>query len=146
MKRILVILGIIILSICSIIIYINRTKDISKKSIADGTEKEIIEERNEITFTRTYRIVKILEYEDNTNEFNYIVLDKFQEFNPYIIKIKKELSANLYEDCSYEFTFKGIYIKDFDYSNIRDLFNKFNIVNITLTNKSGLDQVQESPK
>lgn len=147
MKKILLIISVILLLICSIIIiHINQTKDISKESIGEKTEKENIEEKNEITFTRTYRIVEILEYEDNTNEFSYIILDKFQEFSPYIIKIKKEQATNLYEGNCYEFTFKGAYIKDFDYSNIRQLFNEFDIVNISATNKSGLDQIQETPK
>lgn len=148
MKKILLIIGVILILVCCIIIvHTNQTKDISKESIGEKTEteKEIIEEKNEITFTRTYRIVEILEYEDTINEFSYIILDKFQEFNPYIVKLKKKQATNLHENNCYEFTFKGTYIKNFDYSNIRQLFNEFEIVNISVTNKSGLDQIQETP-
>lgn len=146
MKRVLLIIGVILILVCCIIIiHINQTKDIGKESIGEKTEKEVIEEKSEITFTRTYRVVEILEYEDTINEFSYIILDKFQEFNPYIVKIKKEQATNLHENNCYEFTFKGTYIKDFDYSNIRQLFNDFDIVNISATNKSGLDQIQETP-
>lgn len=50
-----------------------------------------------IVFTKTYRIVEKLQYQDNTNEYCYIVVDKFQEFNPHLIKLKKENANDLKE-------------------------------------------------
>ena len=106
------------------------------------TQNSNIEER-EISFTRTYRIVKILDYEDATNQYTYIILDKFQEFKPYLIKLEKTLATTLTQDKFYEFTFNGIYKENIDYSNIQELFNNFNIISIKLTDKSGLEQIQE---
>ena len=116
-------------------ITIERDKD--NDSISDQTYKSII-------FTRTYRIVKKLEYKDNINEYSYIVVDKFQEFKPYIIKIRKEEAKELKENNSYEFTLKGIYQGNINYSNISELFEKFEIEKICITDKKGLEQVQEA--
>ena len=116
-------------------ITIERDKD--NDSISDQTYKSII-------FTRTYRIVKKLEYKDNINEYSYIVVDKFQEFKPYIIKIRKEEAKELKENNFYEFTLKGIYQGNINYSNISELFEKFEIEKICITDKKGLEQVQEA--
>lgn len=95
----------------------------------------------EVYFTRTYYVVKDLELTDHTGNFHYYVINQFQEDDPTVIKVENQFI--LEENKNYEFTFRGEIIEKEDYK-IKDIFDNLDIIQIKETDKTGLDQVQES--
>lgn len=95
----------------------------------------------DVEFVRTYRVVADLQKTDQTGNYNYYVIEKFQYDNPIVIRVEKKYK--LEENANYEFTFKGgIDELKTDYS-IEEIFNQFRIINIQKTDKEGLEQRQD---
>lgn len=109
--------------------YKQRNNGIVSKQITD------------VEFVRTYHIVADLRKTDQTGNYNYYVIEKFQYDNPIVIKVEREYQ--LEENANYEFTFKGgIDELKTDYS-MEEIFDQFKIINIQKTDKEGLEQRQD---
>ncbi len=91
----------------------------------------------ECAVTKTFRLITILEEYDADPEFVYVVMDQFQLFRPFVIKIPIRfyniLEVNQYYECD---------LKGTDKDDISDLI----VMEIRKTDRSGLDQIQESCK
>lgn len=95
----------------------------------------------DIEFVRTYRVIADLQKTDQTGNYNYYVIEKFQYDNPIVVRIENKYK--LEENTNYEFTFKGgIDSLKTDYS-MEDIFEQFRIINIQKTDKEGLEQRQD---
>ena len=82
-----------------------------------------------------------LQKTDQTGNYNYYVIEKFQYDNPIVIKVEKKYKLD--ENANYEFSFKGgIDGGKTDYS-MEEIFKQFRIINIQKTNKEGLEQRQD---
>jgi hypothetical protein len=95
----------------------------------------------ECTFTKTLKIVDILDYDGAVPDDIFILVDYFQSFNPFVLKIS--INNEVKEGLYYEFTFKGNKDK---YTNNDSSLSKFKILSIKETNKEGLSQIQEECK
>lgn len=93
-----------------------------------------------VQFTRTYNIIADLNRTDLVGENNYYVIEQYQLVEPTVIKISSDY--NLQENASYEFSFKGEKIDGKNYS-IQEIFDKFEIVKIEKTDKTGMNQIQD---
>jgi hypothetical protein len=157
MRNIIVraLLSLIILSflVISIIININLRSDNNdfKEKITDleGKIKELksakVDQNNNFcTFIKTLKIVDILDYEAAVPEDVFILVDAFQSFTPFVLRVDREYLSKLTKDKYYEFTFNGP-IKIYNNSEDASLSN-FRIISINETNKEGLDQIQEACK
>jgi hypothetical protein len=84
----------------------------------------------ECTFVKTLRIVSILDYQSAILEDKFILVDSFQSFNPFVLRLN--INDDIKEGLYYEFTFKGN--KDMYTNNDASLSN-FKILTIKETNK-----------
>lgn len=103
----------------------------------EGNTDGLISDTKECTYTVTYRFVDYYDYEGSVPESKFIVVDKFQEFSPEIIEYNTNtFNINFEKGSNYEFTFKA---------GIRNgRLVKQTLINIVKTDKTGLDQIQES--
>lgn len=96
----------------------------------------------DVEFVKTYRVVSDLQKTDQTGNYNYYVIEKFQYDNPIVVRIENKYK--LEENTNYEFTFKGgIDSLKTDYS-MEEIFKQFRIINIKKTDKEGLEQRQDT--
>ena len=96
----------------------------------------------DVEFVRTYRVISDLQKADQTGNYNYYVIEKFQYDNPIVVRVENKYK--LEENTNYEFTFKGgIDSKKTDYS-MEEIFKQFRIINIQKTDKEGLEQRQDT--
>lgn len=123
--------------------YKDNTSNQENNLEVDKNEETLIQENKniDVQFVRTFTVLANLKQTDATGEYNFYVVDQFQNFNPIVIKVNKEYNE-LEINQNYEFTFKGSKIEGKDYS-IRDIFDTFYIINIEKTNKLGLEQIQD---
>lgn len=98
-------------------------------------------EEGECKFTRTYRVVDILDYQTDDNTAKYVILDQFQENLPFIVNLPNDQVAILVKGENYEFSFSGD--KKYKNSEHQKLFANFQLNNIKKTDRVGLDQIQE---
>ncbi len=115
-----------------------------KEELLEKVEKcepEIIEE-GECAFTRTYHVVDIMKYQATDNISKFVILDQFQEYNPFIVKLTKDQASKLFKNKMYEFTFNGS--RKYKNKEYNELFENFELTNIKETEKVGLDQLQET--
>jgi hypothetical protein len=133
---------IFIILIISFIFVIYDNIDLKNKisSLESNVRKAKDNESNnkKCTFTKTLRVIDILDYEGTVPEEKFVLVDSFQSFNPFVLKL--DINDNVKEELYYEFTFKGN--KDM-YTNNDPSLNNFNILSIKETNKEGLLQIQE---
>lgn len=109
--------------------------------IEDYSEIEVKKDDINVEFVRTYHVVSDLRKSDQTGNYSYYVIEKFQYDNPIVIKVEKKYK--LEENANYEFTFKGgIDELKTDYS-MEEIFDQFRIINIQKTDKEGLEQRQD---
>lgn len=95
----------------------------------------------DVEFVRTYRVISDLQKADQTGNYNYYVIEKFQYDNPIVIRVENKYK--LEENTNYEFTFKGgIDSQKTDYS-MEEIFDQFRIIDIQKTDKEGLEQRQD---
>jgi len=131
--------------------------DVSKKPISNNDDKE--EEKKEkyydCSFTRTYRVVDLLDgYVAEVPEESYVVLDAFLDHGAFTHRISSELKKKLEVNKYYEFTYtlKGIGIVN-DIEDVRNRVSAFNsmksdnslkvLLEIKETDRVGLGQLQE---
>ncbi len=94
---------------------------------------------SECQFIRTYIVKDFLEYTTDEKE-KFVVLDQFQENDPFLIKLNN--SYNLEKNKFYEFSFKGS--TKYRKSEQKFLFKNYTLKSVELTDKLGLEQIQES--
>ena len=139
-------------------IHVNKEdNDASEKPISnnDGKEEEKKEKYYDCSFTRTYRVVDLLDgYVAEVPEESYVVLDAFLSHSAFTHGISSELKKKLEVNKYYEFTYtlKGIGIVN-DIEDVRNRVNAFNsmksdnslkvLLEIKETDKVGLGQLQE---
>lgn len=91
------------------------------------------------TFIRTYKILNIAE--SNDQDYLYLTIRQFQDEEVQTIKVKRNLCPQIQEEKNYEFTIKtNKKIED----NILSIFNNSTIISIKETDKTGLNQIQDS--
>lgn len=93
----------------------------------------------EFEFTRTYTVVSNLNESDSTGNYNYYVVDQYNKNDPTVVKIPIDYS--LEENKNYEIKFKGSNIIEED--TLYNVFNNFEIISITPTDKEGNNQIQD---
>lgn len=130
---------------------------VSEKPISNSSDNE--EEKKEkyydCSFTRTYRVVDLLDsYVAEVPEESYVVLDAFQDHGAFTHRISSELKKKLEINKYYEFTYtlKGIGIVN-DIEDVRNHISASNsiksdnslkvLLEIKETDKEGLGQLQE---
>lgn len=115
-----------------------------KKELLDKLEKydPVIKEKGECTFIKTYNIVDILRYQSTDNLFQFVILDQFEINKPFIVSLTKDQVSKLEKNKNYEFTFSGN--RKNKAKEYYELFENYQIDDIRITNKIGLDQLQES--
>lgn len=130
--------------------------DVSEKPISNNDDKEEnIEKYYDCSFTRTYRVVDLLDgYASEVPEESYVVLDAFQDHGAFTHRISSELKKKLEVNKYYEFTYtlKGIGIVN-DIEDVRNNISASNsiksdnslkvLLEIKETNKEGIGQLQE---
>lgn len=147
---------IIVLCFADIILLNNKITEISQKSDTNNSvtkgdlfnnnstvqQNSAVEEpkTTDVKFTQTYTVKANLQEEDATGEYYFYVVDKFQAFDPLVIKVEKKYTLEV--NKSYEFTFEGTKVEGKNYST-SDIFDTFTIVDIKKTDKVGLDQIQD---
>lgn len=91
-------------------------------------------------FIRTYTIKNV--EPSNDSEYVYITIRSFQDEEVQTVKVKSNLIDKFENDKSYEFRFKikSNYIQN----NISSIFESCEIINISVTNKEGLKQINEA--
>lgn len=162
-KRLLLISIVVILGLigCNIYLHLENDKLLKEnnnaKEVESTTNKDNKETYYDCSFTKTYRVVDLLDnYVAEVPEMTYVVLDQFLVHGAYAHKIssvqKKKLEVNKYYEFTY--TLKGL-TKD-KINDINDVlkYNSFNnliksdnslrtLVEIKETDKRGLEQIQE---
>lgn len=96
----------------------------------------------EIQFVKTFFIVSDLDKLDNSGEYKYYVVEQFQKDNPTVVKMDKKYSLS--ENTNYEITFKGYKSSENVKYTIQDIFDNFEIIDIQVTQKQGIEQIQEN--
>lgn len=103
---------------------------------------ETTNQAKEIQFVKTFCIISDLDRLDNSGVYKYYVVEQFQKDNPTVVKIDKAYS--LRENTNYEITFKGYKSSENVKYTIKDIFDNFKIVDIEITQKQGIEQIQEN--
>ena len=152
--------SIIIISILSVIIVFlvgglfyqkNYYTKISSGNV--WTSNDFIEDEYDCSFTKTYRVVNLLDgYISEVPEWSYVVVDQFQNMNIVSLRIPTELKSILEENKYYEFTYKikgSGSIKTIEDINknliLDDSPAKLKVsLDIKKTDKTGLDQIQDN--
>lgn len=92
--------------------------------------------------TEFFRIVDILDnYPTDDYDSVFITIDQFQDRNPINVKINKNLLGQLEKGKYYKFEFIYYIPNDYIVNNYIDLFNKYELVGISKTDKVGLELV-----
>jgi hypothetical protein len=109
----------------------------------ENLKKGINNDSNEsCTFINTLRIIDFYDYYASDNNQKFVIVEQFQSFVPFILRVDNDMAEKLKKDKYYEFTFSG----NKKLSDIDGALSNFNIVNINYTNKVGLSQIQETCK
>ena len=89
------------------------------------------------TYTKTYLFIDYLDYQGDVPNDKYIIVDIFKSRTPEIIKYNSsEFNIDFANNKYYEFTFKA--------SLLDGQINKESLIDVKLTDRLGLDQVQEN--
>lgn len=144
MKKMLKIIGIVLLSLVLIwCLYVTieairlRTMKLGLKPLI-ALERDNKEEKRE--YIKTYNVIEKLDIVDETGKYNYYVIKQFQDSEFVLIRVPN--TYNLEKEKNYEFVLYGSKIKDKKYTQ-NEIFENFEIKNITETDKIGLEQIQE---
>ena len=73
-------------------------------------------------------IFKIIDINDGYNskeEYAFITIDKFQDFNPFIVKVNNNFLNGVEKNNYYEFKFLYYYPSDIKINNDADVFNNY---------------------
>ena len=134
-KVILVVLVILVIGVLAF--YISNKINKSQED-----EKNTQAELKTIEFVNTYTVNADLQMTDQTGNYSYFVIEKFQDDKPTVVKVDNKYK--LEENEKYEFTFKGEVSKEDTEFSINEIFNKFEVINVQKTDKEGLEQRQDS--
>lgn len=97
------------------------------------------EEINTCTYTKTYRFIEYYDFQGEVPTAKFIVVDQFQIHSPIIIEYNSSnFNIDFEKNSYYEFTFTSL-VNDYGES-------KKNVTNIVKTDKTGIDQINESCK
>ena len=94
---------------------------------------------------KTYNVLKVTE--SNDERYVYLTLRRFQDEDVETVKVSKDLASRVEANKNYEFTFNvdlNLLSDDFEQDDIEDIFRETQLVNISYTDKLGLDQIQEN--
>lgn len=87
-------------------------------------------------------IFKIIDINDDYNsqvlEYTFVTIDKFQNFNPFIVKIEKKFLNGIEKDKYYEFKFLYFYPTDYEIKSDIDIFDNYELVSVTKVKENGL--------
>ena len=133
--------------------------DVSEKPISNSSdnEEEKKEKNYDCSFTRTYRVVDLLEgYVAEVPEESYVVLDAFLDHGAFTHRISSELKKKLEVNKYYEFTYTLKGTTNNKINNIDDVLSYFSFNNairsdnrlkvlleVKETDKLGMGQIQE---
>lgn len=92
------------------------------------------------TFTKTYEVLNVAL--SNNDEFIYLTLRQFQFEEVETVKVAKSLNYDITVGKNYEFTFE--YTTEEIEDNIKSIFANAKLTSIVETDKTGLDQIQDS--
>ena len=91
----------------------------------------------ECKYTQTFRYLDTYSYKGDVPFNNYIIVDRFQEFQPYLLEYDpNRIAINLEKNQFYEVTFQSLLSNGVE--------NKKRVVALKKTDKLGLDQTQET--
>ena len=106
-KRNMIIISILLVIIVSLIgclIYINNYYKKQLDYIFYTNEDETKGKEYNCSFTKSYKVVNLLDnYTASVLEWSYVVLDQFQNYDPFVAKIPSKLKEKLQENKYYEF-------------------------------------------
>ena len=97
-------------------------------------------QENKDNFTKTYNVLNIAESDDEN--YLYLTIKQFQNDEVETVKVLKSLANGVEANKNYEFTFQygNKNIED----NIKSIFENATLVQIKGTDKTGLEQVQDT--
>ena len=95
--------------------------------------------KNGTTFIKTYKVLNVAD--SNDYDYLYLTLRQYQCEEVVKIKIKRKLCPDIKANSNYEFTFE--YTSNMVEENINSVFSNTNLLKITLTDKEGMDQIQD---
>lgn len=114
----------------------------SKTETEQNNNQNVVQENLEDTnlkqFIRTYNVLNVAKSDDEN--YVYLTIRQYQKDEVQTIKVKKELCPDVKKNKNYEFTIKPN--KSFE-DNIVSIFSNSEIISIKITDKVGLDQIQE---
>ena len=92
------------------------------------------------SFTRTFEVLNVAD--SNDESYLYLTLREYQGEVVETVKFLRELCPDIAEGNNYEFTFESpIPVED---DSITSLFANTNLISIVQTDKTGMDQIQDS--
>lgn len=95
--------------------------------------------KNGTTFIKTYKVLNVAD--SNDYDYLYLTLRQYQCEEVVTVRVKRELCLDIKANSNYEFTFE--YTSNMVEENINSVFSNTNLLKITLTDKEGMDQIQD---
>ncbi len=103
-------------------------------------EEGFCQSNNVQSFTRTFEVLNVVD--SNDESYLYLTLREYQGEVVETVKVLRELCPDIAEGNNYEFTFEStIPVED---DSINTLFANTNLISIVQTDKTGMDQIQDS--
>ena len=97
-------------------------------------------QENKDNFTKTYNVLNIAESDDDN--YLYLTIKQFQNDEVETVKVLKSLANGVEANKNYEFTFQ--YGNENIEDNIKSIFENATLVQIKETDKTGLEQIQDT--
>lgn len=117
------------------------TENLNSSNIEDNYEEDYANIKSEEKeYIKTYNVIQKIDLSDETGNYDYYVIKQFQDNEPVLIRVKNKYI--LEEGENYEIILYGAKKEGKSYSQ-REIFEEFEIINITKTDKIGLEQTQE---
>ena len=91
------------------------------------------------TFIKTYKVLNV--EDSNDYDYLYLTLRQYQCEEVVTVRVKRKLCPDIKANSNYEFTFE--YTSNMVEENINSVFSNTNLLKITLTDKEGMDQIQD---
>ena len=95
--------------------------------------------KNGTTFIKTYKVLNVAD--SNDYDYLYLTLRQYQCEEVVTVRVKRKLCPDIKANSNYEFTFE--YTSNMVEENINSVFSNTNLLKITLTDKEGMDQIQD---
>lgn len=154
-----IIFSILLILAISIITYdnyqINQLKSINKKINEDNErlkKQNVKYLSNDGTLTTKFKIIKILRNYIPNNEESYLIINHYNDYNDYIVKISNNLlNTKFYEDNSYVISENQYYTAQFiisendkiPYNDITTLFNDATLNSINRISEEDYDSSKD---